>query len=519
VVNVIKSNRGFTLIELLAVIALISILVILAVPNILKFYHSSKISLFTLQAQKVYKEAENQIKQDIIRAEEKAIYSSTGANKLNVTVEKGIGYYVETINGKIIRLQVASKEYSIEKEDEDISIDEINNKLVKSSNEEGFVSEIGMFEYSDASGANSPIMASGMIPILWNGSKWVKANTKINWYDYTTKQWPNVVLVNNASRSSYVNAAPGSEILEADVLAYYVWIPRYKYKIPAGSNSREIDIVFEDGIPSVSNGDAITQYRTHPAFKFGAQELEGIWVSKFEMTGSITSPCASESCATAAITSKPGISSVRNQILGSFYYASRSIERSGNQYGLNGAKIDSHMIKGSEWGALTYLTQSVYGRCTAGTCEEVIINAVPGYYTGGGTGNSYQTNLNQSSTKNVTGVYDMNGGSYEFVMGNYNATSRDSGLGMGTIFPKYVDIYTTTSSTTACSGGICYGHALSETNGWYSDNLVFVTSASPWFASSGYRGGTSASGIFSSIGVGGGSDDSISTRTVIINEN
>ena len=47
--------------------------------------------------------------------------------------------------------------------------------------------------------------------------------------------WANAVLVSETgtvhNRSDYVDADAGYTISEDDVLAYYVWIPRYKYKV------------------------------------------------------------------------------------------------------------------------------------------------------------------------------------------------------------------------------------------------------------------------------------------------
>ena len=72
-----------------------------------------------------------------------------------------------------------------------------------------------------------------------------------------------------------------------------------------------------------------------------------------------------------------------------------------------------------------------------------------------------------------------------------------------TIFPnetKYYDKYqassgTTISSLTACSGGICYGHALSETANWYNDGAVFVIPDGPWVV----RGGGLESGAIAGV--------------------
>ena len=86
-----------------------------------------------------------------------------------------------------------------------------------------------------------------------------------------------------------------------------------------------------------------------------------------------------------------------------------------NAYDING---NTHMIKNMEWGAVTYLSHSKYGTCTDGTCVEIVQNKNSSYYTGGGTSNAYKTNVTQSTTGNIYGVYDMSGGAWEYVMGN-----------------------------------------------------------------------------------------------------
>ena len=96
-----------------------------------------------------------------------------------------------------------------------------------------------------------------------------------------------------------------------------------------------------------------------------------------------------------------------------------------------------------------------------------------------------------STTGTIYGVYDMNGGGIEHVMGNYNGylASKYSGfnsLPLDKYYDKYNE-YTIDSVDTACNGGICYGHALRETGGWYNDTLNDILSSGyPWFT----RGGS-----------------------------
>ena len=157
--------------------------------------------------------------------------------------------------------------------------------------------------------ANTPVLADGMIPIKYDGTDWVKAdstNTNNNWYDYYNKMWANAVMVTNETRDTYMNATAGTTISESDILAYYVWIPRYKYQLfnvdSTTMDPIEIQIEFEDKSATKSSGTANEEWLTHPAFTFGTTELAGIWVSKFSTTGDATTP-----------TIKPNLGMLTNQ--------------------------------------------------------------------------------------------------------------------------------------------------------------------------------------------------------------
>ena len=390
----------------------------------------------------------------------------------------------------------------------------------------------------DKSKANKPVLAEGMIPIYYNEEldTWVKADNNNEdeanqWYDYQNKMWANAVMVKSDKRDTYMSAINGTVIPEDDILAYYVWIPRYKYQlfnvdfigenysydydadgystnfICTANCPQVIDVVFEKGIATTGttkcqiseigvetctnkeNGN----WYTHPAFTFGDTELEGIWVGKFETTGTADSP-----------TIKPNISSLVDQNVSTQFITSQKF--STNNYlttnGLN--KIDSHMMKNIEWGAVAYLKQSNYGLgltdmevCGIGnapSCEN---------YT---TKNS----MMGSTTGNVYGVYDMNGGEFDAVMGvmQDNTSSRSPMSGYDTdynsgylgkvgspytdsgntlTFPnaKYYDLYANGTSFNDYTRSHL-GDATGETAGWYFDAADFVNSdLPPWFV----RGG------------------------------
>ncbi|MEG1495036.1 MAG: LamG-like jellyroll fold domain-containing protein [Bacilli bacterium] len=51
--------------------------------------------------------------------------------------------------------------------------------------------------------ANTPEMLEGMIPVTYNGTDWVKADTAKKWYDYETQMWANAVTVEQDKALDY----------------------------------------------------------------------------------------------------------------------------------------------------------------------------------------------------------------------------------------------------------------------------------------------------------------------------
>ena len=378
---------------------------------------------------------------------------------------------------------------------------------------------------------NAPELVSGMIPIKYDGTKWVKVestNASYDWYDYTNKMWANAVMVTSETRGTYMNASTGTTISEEDILAYYVWIPRYKYQLFNVDSTTidpiEIQVEFEEGIPNKSSGTANGEWLTHPAFTLGTDELEGIWVGKFSTTGSAETP-----------TVKPNIGMLINQNISTQFTTSQKFGTTTYLTSTGVSKVDAHMMKNIEWGAVAYLKQSKYG---LGTTDIGLNNySSSPYLTGCGStsGSAYSTTCNAynttngmlaSTTGNITGVYDMSAFMGTYVMGVMKTSGgtalnySDSGFTTSTLpfNSKYVDQYeygTTYNDQTAYNRRIL-GDATGEVNGWYGDIADFVYSGYPWFAR-GYvgSGNPAYAGVFTFRSYAGGPGPRLVFRSVL----
>ena len=385
-------------------------------------------------------------------------------------------------------------------------------------------------------------------------------NEDNDWFDYDSHKWANAVLVSNYSNyfdsnGNLIDSKIGETITSSNILQYYVWIPRYKYKLfntesNSVLNEKIIEIEFESKNKAKSNGDSNGEWLTHPAFTFGDTELSGFWVGKFEPsyegngtgqasgTGYVSSvnglfTCSNDTCSDASkLRVLPNANPIRNENMANIFYITKSIEND-STFNLESNKIDAHLMKNLEWGAVAYLTNSIYGRyissntCSSGGCEVWInpYNSSDTYKTGcagGSVSASEGTTCNQwyttngvhaSTTDNVYGIYDMSGGCYEYTMGNMDFDDnpiypRNSGFGLD-LDPKYFDVYESVTSETNYTAGLL-GDATRETiktnnsatGGWYDDRSQFIyfrlsglVSVYPWFM----RGGSASEGVNAGI--------------------
>lgn len=212
--------------------------------------------------------------------------------------------------------------------------------------------------------------------------------------------------------------------------------------------------------------------------------------------------------------------------MSNMYTVCTELNKDGNIYGLNvnDSVIDPHMIKNVEWGAISYLSKNeLYGKG-----EEIWNNSNNRYLTGnaGKSVNAYNESstseydtpngLEASSTGNITGVYDMSGGAYEYVAAyvdnsyvlNYGEKLVDEVKGGAT---RYADVYKKASNDTAINNYALiiptngsYGDAVYETSGsgtgvaaWYNDITTFPYNGSPFFMrGGGYNIGTDAGAFY-----------------------
>ena len=385
-----------------------------------------------------------------------------------------------------------------------------------------------------------PVIGEGMIPVKIDDKGTVtKANINNEWYKYENKEWANAVILKDETKT-YKNE---EVIPEDNIESYFVWIPRYKYKIfdegnYTGLTSFEdkiqiIEVEFENKETTPSNGTTKDSWLTHPAFT--SFNSNGMWVGKLE-TGydgaTTTVEAQNNSVDTSKIIIKPNVYSWRSMTVGNMFKNSYEYQRN----------LDSHMMKNTEWGAVAYLQHSNYGSATS-----VRINNNSTYITGysasveptlgynGDTsidGNRHESTalgidgtytvnyLNTSSvvsstTGNYTGIYDMSGGAWEYLMGYTTAATTEAGSSgitslysnffSDTTYTKYWDKYTSTANTNYNNRilGDATGDmgpfwnatdpddSIRRRSSWYDDLPYFIFSSSPWV----YRGGTWYNGV------------------------
>ena len=453
---------------------------------------------------------------------------------------------------------------------------------------------------------NKPELMTGMSAIKFtdptDSAEGTTVDTTSNdteWYNYENKKWANAKTEDGSMwvwipRYAYrIHKENGVETQKFDIV-FLVGLTDNYYDENGKLQTAQRQTSENQTI--VTNGDA---YTVHPAFTNESsinyanggwdKELAGIWVAKFEAgyasgnnKATVKASSVNYSQDTSWVakieagTSSDSTQPARNWLDGKYgstttaikyptfqgltysmnyinhndaYRISKVLTESGNIYGLNSSSTDSHLMKNSEWGAVSYLSQSKYGLdgtnivinsvylnnttksvyavtgCASSTADASAVSTTIGALNNRTQSSVYvwtqKNGTAASSTGTIYGIYDMAGGISErtsSLINNKNDNLKTYGSqiiadlnnGKST---KYITIYPTgetlgqtmaqASQANYTNNTKIYGDAIKETstlgtgtNSWYSDCSDFVGLSTPFLLHGGYYGGTSISGCF-----------------------
>lgn len=343
--------------------------------------------------------------------------------------------------------------------------------------------------YNENKGINSPKLSESkedltkqMIPIKYNGTNWVVCTEEDEgWYNYSDKSvtttdgktvepmtWANAMLSDGTYKAGKVKE--GQVVEEKELGSMFVWIPRFAYSMSkykttiSGTadedNGKTQNITKVEFLKGSSNIGAETgkKYGTdynadtakvgeetpmivHPAFTFGGANLKGIWVAKFEAsmkeTNTNDTTNNNDNALQKTVKILPNEESWRYINEGNIFKVCLNMKDK-TDYQLP-ATANTHQMKNSEWGAVAYLAASQYGKVPVKNAsgksytDEGSTTTKYHSYTGNG---DYKAKVAQSTTRNITGVYDMNGGASEYVAAYWDNGKNNLAIyGSKEVFP------------------------------------------------------------------------------------
>ena len=413
--------------------------------------------------------------------------------------------------------------------------------------------------YNEEKGVNAPRLTAGMTPIKFTdptdsakGSIVETTSEDADWYEYGTEE----------GKKKWANAQTedGSMWVWIPRFAYRVNSSNNTFDIVflVGTTDQYYD---ENGILQTAKRctsedelvDTTTGYTVHPAFtdetsinyRNGGwdKEITGIWVAKFEAgyasgnnDAEVVASGVNYTLTTAWVpdvetgettTNNGANKPARNWLDGEYgstttsikypvfqpvtytmnyithndaYNIAKALSSNGNPYGFNGA-ADSHLMKNSEWGAVTYLSKSQYGlgstditvnninlnsggnprsstagktgvesvyavtgctsNSTSETAKTTTIETINGTTANTASGGVYtwdqKTGTTASSTGTIYGIYDLSGGAWERTTGyvannssqlsSYGRSIAYEGNNLRAISTKYTTVYPHNSET------------------------------------------------------------------------
>ena len=348
---------------------------------------------------------------------------------------------------------------------------------------EDYLSQVTNGGFVESKGVNAPVLGENMELVTYNeqNGNW-ETNNSTSSYDYIAGEG-----AEDNTKSRWANA----KVTIDGVDSYFVWIPRYAYKINYTdpndiSAGGTIDVKFLKGTSNIAADGTVckyaddstlnkeTDYIIHPAFTSNVDlggwrnELTGIWVGKYE--SSLVNKSDSSNIITSdrtigdillsenedkAIAVQSNMSSWRNSTIGNMYNNAR----------VYASNLNSHMLKNSEWGAVAYLTHSKYGR----NGHKIAVNTNDRYLTANGDS---VANNGQSSTGNVYGIYDLSGGAHEYVStylkdGDFSNSNTMATNGKSNEF-------STVYLGDNMEKNYFHGDATYETQGWNNSSAYFI---------------------------------------------
>ncbi len=382
-------------------------------------------------------------------------------------------------------------------------------------------------------------LPSGMMKVYWNGTNEIREYQEagVKNQNFQNENWYNYVAGDNKKDSKDSKWANAINTVDG-VESYFVWIPRYAYRITYLTAEGKIAGYCDgDGIRDISgnkqpdpqnvkeNKEIETveyngfKYIVHPAFEGNVNnggwdsDLEGIWVGKYESAKDTATAENSSSYGGDGTKIKivPNVTSWRDITIGNCYTNAFDYDRD----------KESHLMKNSEWGAVSYLTYSQYGR----NGHEITMNKSSNYsfITESGT-EGEDINL-VSSTGNKFGVFDLSGGATEYVAA-FNDQDTSENLSNGNSFTtdkkntKYATKYSSTSSMQSYDSYIP-GDATYEVykgtskKNWLNDYGSFVYPSNPFFRRGGNFNDGEGAGVFSVDDDDGNSYNTTSFRVVL----
>ena len=181
-------KKGFTLIELLAVIIILAIVALIATPIILNVIEDARISAGRSEASMIYSGINNYCAtadmQNQLTGEVNICADGVTTEEVSQMVNLGNAKVEEVSysNGKITNLVIESNNHkftlcgdgNFAMDDEECSV----TPPIEEPEE----------DYTDNSGANAPELDTNMIPIKYDGTNWVYADTTQAWYNYDNQE-------------------------------------------------------------------------------------------------------------------------------------------------------------------------------------------------------------------------------------------------------------------------------------------------------------------------------------------